>query len=140
MRRLGIILLSFWSGFNLLLAMGILLAIVFFHIHAPALHILFHAPEIAVLDPRVLATIDSLATIANVCIGAFCALMLYLIWFGIHPGTKHAYWIVLVSAGAVQIFGFVSDAFLGHPDLIANLVSTTILATGFILLGLSARS
>ena len=137
MVRAGAILLTIWSGFNLLLALGILAAISFFHRDAPALRILFDPSEIGRLDAKVLGTVNALAVFANACAAGFCLLILFVTWPGLAGKSRRAFWALALSTGLVQAFGFVSDSFLGDRNLIANLVSTGVLLVGLILSGVS---
>jgi hypothetical protein len=126
--KIGSILLSIWSGFNLVLALGITLALLVFERNAPALSILFEGGEIARLDPRALATVNALAVLCNAVIAAFCALVLMVTW-----KARRQTWAFFALAGTmvfVQACGFASDARLGHRNLIANVISTGILVVG----------
>jgi hypothetical protein len=130
----GALLLSIWCGFQVLLASGIVIAMILGGRHAPALSILFEDREIGAIDPRALATIDGLAILCNSVIAALCALALGVIWGGVIARARRAWWMLAATLGPVQASGFASDACFGHRDLIANLVSTAILAAALLLL------
>jgi hypothetical protein len=121
----GAILLSIWSGFNLVLATGITIAIVFFGKNAPALSILLDGVS---LEPRVLATVNALAVLCNAVIACFCALVLCVMWSA--PRQRWAFFALTATLVILQACGFASDAFLGHKNLWANVVSTVILVVG----------
>ncbi len=116
-----------WTGFNLLLALGILASILVFHRDPPALSILFDESRRRALAPDVRATVTALAVLANALIFAFSALILVLVHARAHR---------VAVAGAlvtVQLFGFASDAFLGNRNLVANLISSGVLGLGLVL-------
>jgi len=137
--RAGSILLTVWSGLNLLLALGILAGLTFFHQNAPAIRILFEPPEIALLDAKVLGTVNALAVFGNACAAGFCLLILFVTWSGLAGKSSKAFWALALSSGLVQAFGFVSDSFLGDRNLIANIVSTGVLLAGLVLSGVAVH-
>jgi hypothetical protein len=110
----GAIVLTIWSGFNLLLAAAILVAIIAFQRNAPA--VLF-----------------------NACAASFCALILVVIWTSLINKARWAYWTVTGSMLFLQAFGFVCDSYLGDRDLLANIVSMAVLLIGLGLSGYSIR-
>jgi uncharacterized membrane protein YoaK (UPF0700 family) len=139
MLRAGSILLTVWSGVNLLLALGILVALTFLRQDAPALRILFDPPGIAAMDPKALATVNALAVFGNACAAGFCLLILFVVWTRLAAGSNRAFWALALSAGLVQAFGFVSDSFLDDRNLVANLVSAGVLLAGLVLSGAGIR-
>lgn len=130
MRRVGLGLLLTWSGLNLLLALGIVVAIAALGQHPPGLRILLTPERIAALPPDVLGTFDALGILANAVIAGFCGLVVVVVRRGVAAGERWAWWAVAVTTVFVQANGFVSDAFLEHRDLVPNLVSTVLLLTG----------
>lgn len=136
MRKAGAIVLSIWSGVNLLLAGAILVSMTMFGGNAPGLRILFDEAAVRGLDPRALATVNAIAVLFNACALAFCLLMLYVTWSGVAAGVKSAFWALVVAAGALQVFGFGSDAYLGGRNLLANVLSSAVLLVGLGLSGL----
>ena len=135
MLKAGAIVLSIWSGVNLLLAGAIVVSMTMLGRNAPGLRILFDEAAVRGLDPRALATVNAIAVLFNACALAFCLLMLYVTWSGVAVGTKSALWALVVTAGPLQVCGFRSDAYLGGRDLLANVISSVVLLAG---LGLSA--
>jgi hypothetical protein len=119
-------LLSIWIGFNLLLAAGILFSMVALRRNAPSLSMVFSEVEIARLDRKALALVNTLALLLNACVVALCGLALRLLFDEKPPRFR-----LLASLGFVQLFGFLCDAYLGHRNLVANLASTGVLAAGF---------
>ena len=134
MLKVGAVLLSLWSGLNLLVGLGVTLFILAGN-PPPALAFIFSEAEIGLLDARTLAVVRGLALLANPCIVALCTLTLVVIWQGVMRGARWA-WVGLCAALLpIQAFGFVSDAAFGNRNLAANVVSTIVLVVG---LGLSA--
>jgi hypothetical protein len=138
--KVGAILLSVWSGLNLLLAVAILTGMTVFGRDPPSLGLVFTADEIERLDGKALALIDALAIFGNACAAAFCLLVLVVVWRAlVGARARWALPVLALSMGGLQAFGFVSDASLGHRDLAANLVSTALLTAGLACSGWALR-
>lgn len=131
--KIGGTLVSVWTGFNLLLAVAILIAITAFGRNAPGLSILLTDEEIQQLHPNVLATMNGIAVLANACIAALCMLALVVTRTALQVRARWALWSLAGALGGVQTFGYVSDAYFGHRNLVANLVSTAVLGVGLVL-------
>ncbi len=130
MLRVGAILLTVWAGFNLLLALCILFAVLVLGKNAPALMILYGDTQATGMDPRALATINALAVIFNACAAAICALSLAVIWFALAHRAQWAFWSLAGSLGFLQAAGFASDSFFHGKDLLRNVVSSSLLLLG----------
>jgi hypothetical protein len=128
--RAGRIVLTIWLGFQVALAAGIVVAITLCDRHAPAFSILFEPREVGALAPRVLATVDGLAILANALVVALCALALYLIWTRRPARDLGA---LAAALAFVQAMGFASDRVFDDRDLVANLISSAILGAGVLL-------
>jgi hypothetical protein len=131
MLRAGAILLSLWTGFNLLLALGILLMLLVLGKNAPCLLILYGDIHAVGIDPRALATINALAVVFNGCAAAICALSLVVIWMALVRREVWAFWALAGSLLFLQAAGFASDSFFAHKNLVANVVSSSLLLLGF---------
>src|SRR4051812_32631171 len=94
--------LYLWVGFNLLLALGILITVLVLHRDPPVLSILLDETSRRALGPQVRALFTSLAVLANAAIFAFCALVLVLVRARAHLGA------VAFSLVTIQIAGFFS--------------------------------
>ena len=117
--------LYLWLGFQLLLALGILIAVLVLRHDPPAISLIL--PESIALAPEVRGLITALAVVANSVIFAFCALALVLL-------RARSHFAALACAlGVIQLSGFASDAYLGHRNLVANLASSAVLAVGLLL-------
>lgn len=130
MLRAGVVTLSIWAGLNLLLALAIIVSLAFLGGNAPGLLLSFSPEEVRALDPRVLATVNAIASVANGAIVGLCALSLAVLWRGVARGLRDAWIAVACALSFVQACGFLADAFLGHRNLAANLLSTALLVVG----------
>lgn len=136
MLRAGAIVLSLWTGFNLVLALTIVVTIVGFGQNAPALLILFGSTTGTEIESRALATINALAVMFNAGAVTACGLGLAIIWRALVRRERWAFWILLGFLGFLQAAGFASDSFLGNENLIANIASTVLLLVGLGFAGL----
>jgi hypothetical protein len=80
MLRVGAVILTFWAGARLLLALGILAMLLVFGKNAPVLLVLYGDISGKGVDARALATINALAVLCNAAIAAMSALSLTIIW------------------------------------------------------------
>jgi hypothetical protein len=131
MLQTGAILLSIWSGLNLLVAAvvtGVSLAS-----RPPALAMLLGDEQIARVDPKLMAVVRAQAALCNPCIVALCVLVLAMVWRAVIRRVGWAWWTLAAALAPLQAFGFVSDALLGNRNLAANLISTALLAAGLAL-------
>jgi hypothetical protein len=140
MLRLGLVLLSLWTGINLAIGIGILFLLLALGRNAPALLILFGDTSARGIEPRALATINAFAVIFNAAAVAICSLALAVIWFAIAHKVRWAFWSVCGSLSFLQAAGFASDSFFQHKDLIANAVSGILLILGLMFTGLGMFS
>ena len=136
MLRVGAILLSLWTGFNLVLALGILFMLLVLGKNAPALLILYGDLQAEGMDPRALSTINALAVMFNACAASICALSLAMIWFAVARKAVWAFWSLAGCLAFLQAAGFASDTFLGNKDLLANAVSSLVLLCGVFCVGI----
>ncbi|MFT3709321.1 MAG: hypothetical protein QM817_16905 [Archangium sp.] len=136
MRKIGLALLGVWTALNFVVALYVTIATVTGH-SPPALRLVMSDAQIANVDPSALAVINAQAAIANPLIMAVCAFVVVLL-----VRARHERWAI-ATLGAilvpVQLFGFVSDAFLGGTAMTANLVSSVVLLGGLAALLKAAR-
>lgn len=136
MRKVGLVLLGVWITLNFLVALYVTLATVSGQ-SPPALRMMLSESQIASVEPRALAVINAQAAIANPLIMAVCAFVVLLL-----VRARHERWAIATLAAIlipVQLFGFVSDAFLGGTAMPANIVSSIVLLGGLAALFTSAR-
>lgn len=132
MTKIGLGLLYMWIGFNLVLALSIVVSMVLLNTNAPALTILFDSSSIKTITPNALKTINALAILMNATIVSLCSLSLVLIWKGLLK-QKWVFITLGFCLGFVQLIGFVSDNYLENKNLLANGISTAILLSGLFL-------
>jgi hypothetical protein len=136
--KAGAVLLSIWSGLNLLVAVAVT-AMTVTGQPPPALSLLFADTEIRGLDKNILAVVNAQAALANPSVVALCIVVLAIIWKGLIARAWWTFWILAAALVPLQVFGFVSDAFLGHHNLVANVASTLVLTAGLSLSGHALR-
>ena len=130
MLRAGTILLSLWTGLNLVLALAILFMLLILQKNAPCLLALYGDTQARGMDPRALATINALTVVLNACAAAICALSLSVIWVAVVRRAAWAFWSLAVCLSFLQAAGFASDSFLANRDLFANAASSLLLFSG----------
>ena len=133
--KIGLGLLTLWGSLNSLVA-AVVTVMTLAKESPPALRLVMSADAIRRLDPQAFAVVNAQASIANPCIIGFCVLVLTMLWSNRRApkGSSHFSYSVLVPTLLfVQIFAFVSDGYLGHKNLPANIVSTLLLAVGLTL-------
>jgi len=133
--KIGLWLLTLWGSLNILVAAAVTVMTLAKE-SPPALRLVMSADAIRRLDPQALAVVNAQASIANPCIVGFCVLVLTMLWSNRRnpKGASHfSYYVLVPTLLFVQIFAFVSDGYLGHKNLPANLVSTLLLAAGLTL-------
>lgn len=123
-------MLSVWSGGNLLLALGILVAMLGFGQPAPVLSIVFSPAEVQAIDAKVLRTVKALAVLTNACIVVCCMLLLVVVWSCAMRRVRWVFWVVVGTLSFLQGAGFLSDAFVGHKHVLANAGASVVLACG----------
>ena len=126
MVRIGVILLTILTSFNLLLASAILITILCFGKNPPILYVSLDQAEVAHWGEQTMATFKSLAVYFNSAIVTFCLLSLFVIWAGLNRGQLWAFWGLLISMGISQILGFFADSLIGNKTLVVNIILTAI--------------
>lgn len=132
--KAGAVLLSVWSGLNAIVASTVT-ALTLAGRSPPALLMIFTEPEARHLDSKVISVVNAQAALANPCIVAFCILAVVVIWKGLVHQSRWAFFALAGTLVPLQAFGFVSDSFLGHHNIAANITSTVLLAAGLTLTG-----
>lgn len=130
MRKLGVTLILIWAGLNALVAAYVTIETMR-GAPPPALKLMMREDEIGRVEPRALGVISAQAAIANPLILAVCAFVALFLWkLRSEPWAITALLTILVP---VQLFGFVSDHFLGGTNLVANVISSAVLFSGLAL-------
>ena len=136
LRLTGAVLVTCWMGLNLVLALGIVGAIVVLGRHPPSLELFVDAGVRTTLHPQALALVDALGVFANACAAAFCALALVVTWKGVISGLRWALPSLSVISLLLQAGGFASDACLGNANFAMNAGSSIMLGAGLLLCAL----
>jgi hypothetical protein len=137
MLRAGSIILSIWSGVNLLLAFLILTSIIFFKSNAPILVMVFQKPEISRLDARAISAVNALAILYNSCSAALSVLALFIIWSSLINGSRWAFWALLITIGFVEVMAFIASAAIGNQRWQVNVLLSILYVVGIVLAGYS---
>jgi hypothetical protein len=132
MLRVGVIILTFWAGIRLALALGILAMLLVFGKNAPVLLVLFGNIQGRGVDPRALATINALAVLCNAAIAGMCLLSLMVIWCALVRRAAWAVWSIAACVFFLQGASFFSDALLHDPDPLRNVTASSIPVVGII--------
>ena len=119
----GSTILSIWSGINFLLASLILTSVVIFNANSPLLVMVFEKPEIAGLDARVIASLNTLTILYNSCSMALSVLVWLLIRKSLIAGQKWAFWALLFVIGFVEVMAFIASAGVGNARWQVNVRS-----------------
>ena len=137
MLKRGATILSFWSGINFLLAFLILISVVVLNANSPLLVMVFERAEIARLDPRVIASLNTLTILYNSCSMAVSVLVWLLIRKILIIGQKWAFWVLLLVIGFVEVMAFIASAGVGNARWQVNILQSVLYVIG---IGLSGHS
>ncbi len=130
MLKRGSIVLSIWSGINFLLAALILTTLVIFNADSPLLVMVFAKPEIAALDARVIASLNTLTILYNSCSVVVSVLVWTIIRKSLIAGQKWAFWVLLFVIGFVEVMAFIASAPIGNARWQVNVVQSTLYVVG----------
>jgi hypothetical protein len=137
-QKIGLVLLSVWCGLEIAVAAWVT-AMTFAGRSPPALLLVIPERRISSVAPEALAVINAQAALANPCICAVAAMALVLAWRGVARGQRWTFWLLVGTLLPLQASAFASDSFLGHRNLIANLISTLMLTVSLVLSGTGRR-
>ena len=135
MLRRGSIVLSIWSGINFLLAALILTTLVIFDADSPLLVMVFAKPEIAALDARVIASLNTLTILYNSCSVVVSLLVWTIIWKNLVAGQKWAFWLLLFVIGFIEVMAFIASAEVENARWQVNVVQSVLYVVGIGLSG-----
>jgi hypothetical protein len=133
--KIGLVILTLWGSLNILVASAVTV-MTLANKSPPALRLVMSNDAIRRIDPQALAVVNAQAAFANPCIIGFCVLVLTVLWSNRRPpegGSHFSHYVLVPTLVFVQIFAFISDGYLGHKNLPANLLSTLLLAVGLTL-------
>jgi hypothetical protein len=126
----GSTILSIWSGINFLLAALILTSVVIFNANSPLLVMVFERSEIASLDARVIASLNTLTILYNSCSVVVSVLVWTIIRKNLVAGQKWAFWLLLFVIGFIEVMAFIASAEVGHARWQVNVVLSMLYVAG----------
>jgi len=132
----GAIVISVWSGVNLLMGLVVLVNVLFVTPHPLISRIVFTEAELAQLTPKTTATIRSLAILQNASVVAGAAMVLVVVWIGLVHGEYWAWWTLLGTLTFLQAMQFAGDAAIGTKTLPASVLMTSLAVVGLVFAGL----
>ncbi len=130
MLKIGSNILYIWSGINFLLAALILTAVVIFKANSPLLVMVFKKPEIAGLDTRVIASLNTLTILYNSCSVMVSVLVWTIIRKHLIAGEKWAFWLLFFVIGFIEIMAFIASAQVGHARWQVNVLLSVLYIVG----------
>ncbi len=130
MLKAGSSTLSIWSGINLLLAALILTMVILFNGNSPLLVMVFEKSEIAALDTRVIASLNTLTILYNSCSMVVSVMVWILIRHNLIHGQKWAFWTLLFVIGFVEGMAFIASAGVGNARWQVNVVQSVLYVAG----------
>lgn len=129
--RTGCIVLSIWSGLNLLASLFVvIIPVVIGGETAPALLDSLSDHEIQSLNDGIKRNANGIAVFANGINIACCTLIFFAIWKGLYQRVRWVFGALLVSLSLMVIAGTVADYVAGLPHPEVNMISGTIIAVG----------
>jgi hypothetical protein len=129
--RAGAILLTLWTGFHLVLHLGILFMLLVLEKNSPALLILYGDSQGKGLDPRALATINALTVVANASIAALSILSLVVIWSALVRRAVWAFWSLAGSLLFLEVARWAGESFFYHQsDVLADAAPSLLVIAG----------
>jgi hypothetical protein len=130
MLKTGSTILYIWSGVNFLLAALILTTVVVFNAGSPLLVMVFDKPEIAALDARVIASLNTLTILYNSCSVVVSVLVWTIIRKHLVAGETWAFWLLLFVIGFIEVMAFIASAQVGHARWQVNVLLSTLYVAG----------
>jgi len=135
MLKRGSTILLIWSGINFFLAALILTSVVIFNANSPLLVMVFDKPEIAGLDAKVIAALNTLTILYNSCSMVLSVLVWLIIRKELVAGQKWAFWVLLFGIGFVEVMAFIASAEVGNARWQVNVVLSVLYVVGIGLSG-----
>jgi hypothetical protein len=135
MLKTGSTILLIWTGINFLLAALILTSVVVFRANSPLLVMVFEKPEIAALDSRVIASLNTLTILYNSCSVIVSVMAWIIIRQNLVNGQKWAFWLLLFTIGFIETMAFIASAQVDHARWQVNVVQSVLYIVGIALSG-----
>ena len=130
MLKTGSTILRIWSGINFLIAALILTTVVAFGADSPLLVLVFSRPEIAALDARAIASLNTLTILYNSCSIVVSVLVWVVIRRNLVAGETWAFWLLLIVIGFIEVMAFIASAQVGHARWQVNVLLSALYFSG----------
>ena len=138
MLKKGSIVLSIWCVINFVLAFIILCYVIVLKEDSPILQVAsFSEAEIASLDAKVIASLNTLTILYNSCSVVVSVLTWSLIRKNLIAGQRSAFWMLVVVIGFVEGMAFLASSYIGNGRWQVNVVQSVLYLTGVGLSGFS---
>jgi hypothetical protein len=137
MLKIGSTSLFIWSGINFILAFLILTSVVVFKANSPLLVMVFEKPEIAILDGRVIKSLNTLTILYNSCSIVVSVLVWLLIRKSLLAGQTWAFWVLLFVIGFIEVMAFIASAPIGNARWQVNALQSALYLVGIVTTGYS---
>ena len=134
--KIGAIILSVWSSLNFFPSLYVAVSILFLGKHPPGLYAILSEEDIKSLSPEMLATVDSIGLFANLSVAALNLLILIVIWKGLNKRIRWTFWTLLAACIIAILAGVMADYAVNFAFPEVNMISTIIVAIGFIFSGM----
>lgn len=130
MLKTGSIILSIWNGINFILAALILTSVVVFKANSPLLVMVFEKQEIAALDAKVIASLNTLTILYNSCSMVVSVMVWIIIRQHLIQGQKWAFWTLLFTIGFIEAMAFIASAQVAHARWQVNVIQSVLYILG----------
>ena len=95
----------------------------------------FEKSEIASLDARVIASLNTVTILYNSCSVVVSVLVWAVIRRNLVAGQKWAFWLLLFVIGFIEVMAFIASAGVGHARWQVNVVQSVLYIVGIGLSG-----
>ena len=137
MLKTGTNILLIWTGINFLLATLILTSVILFKANSPWLVMVFKKTEIAVLDQRVIASLNGLTILYNSCSMIVSVMVWIIIQRNLVNGEAWAFWVLLFTIGFIEVMAFIASAQVDHARWQVNVIQSVLFILGIVLSGIA---
>ena len=95
----------------------------------------FEKPEIAALDSRVIASLNTLTILYNSCSMIVSVMVWIIIRQNLVNGEKWAFWVLLFTIGFIEVMAFIASAQVNHARWQVNVIQSILYILGIVLSG-----
>jgi len=138
MLRKGSLVLSIWCIINFILAFTILFYVILLKKNSPVLQVAsFSENEIANLDSKIIAALNTLTILYNSCSLVVSVLTWPLICKNLVAGHKSSFWTLVFVIGFIEEMAFLTSSYIGHGRWQVNILQSILYVVGIGLAGYS---